>query len=91
MKLLAIGDVCGSIGCEAVGKILPSLKKTKKIHTFSMTSSMTRSPGRKTGNSILSSQTNCQRSLLFFVRTTLPTRRAAKAIVCSIWATPVSP
>lgn len=31
MKLLAIGDVCGSIGCEAVGRILPSLKKTKKI------------------------------------------------------------
>ena len=31
MRLLAIGDVCGSLGCEAVKNILPTLKKEKKI------------------------------------------------------------
>ena len=31
MKILAIGDVCGSLGCEAVRKWLPALKKEKKI------------------------------------------------------------
>ena len=31
MRLLAIGDVCGSIGCNAVKRILPKLKKEKSI------------------------------------------------------------
>ncbi len=31
MRLLAIGDVCGSIGCNTVKKILPKLKKEKSI------------------------------------------------------------
>ncbi|MBE6728675.1 MAG: TIGR00282 family metallophosphoesterase [Ruminococcaceae bacterium] len=31
MRILAIGDVCGSIGCNTVRKILPSLKKEKNI------------------------------------------------------------
>ncbi len=31
MRILAIGDVCGSIGCEYVRKILPSLKREKAI------------------------------------------------------------
>ncbi len=31
MRLLAIGDVCGEAGCEAVREILPKLKKKKKI------------------------------------------------------------
>lgn len=31
MRILVIGDVCGSIGCEYVRKILPSLKREKKI------------------------------------------------------------
>lgn len=31
MKLLTVGDVCGSIGCSEVKRILPQLKKTKKI------------------------------------------------------------
>ncbi len=31
MKILAIGDACGSLGCEAVRKWLPALKKEKKI------------------------------------------------------------
>ena len=31
MRLLAIGDVCGSIGCDEVRRILPGLKKSKKI------------------------------------------------------------
>lgn len=31
MRILAIGDVCGSIGCEYVRKILPALKKEKQI------------------------------------------------------------
>ncbi len=31
MRILAIGDVCGSIGCEYVRKILPTLKREKRI------------------------------------------------------------
>ncbi len=31
MRILAVGDVCGSIGCEFVHKVLPSLKKEKAI------------------------------------------------------------
>lgn len=31
MRILAVGDVCGSIGCNALKKILPALKKQKKI------------------------------------------------------------
>ncbi len=31
MRILAIGDVCGSIGCEYVCKVLPTLKKEKHI------------------------------------------------------------
>ena len=31
MRILAIGDVCGSIGCEYVRKVLPAVKKEKSI------------------------------------------------------------
>ena len=31
MNILVIGDVCGSIGCETVLKVLPSLKKDLKV------------------------------------------------------------
>lgn len=31
MRILAIGDVCGSIGCEFVRKVLPALKREKQI------------------------------------------------------------
>lgn len=31
MRLLAVGDVCGSIGCEEVRRVLPALKREKKI------------------------------------------------------------
>ena len=31
MKILAIGDVCGSIGCRMVEKTLPLLKKEQNI------------------------------------------------------------
>lgn len=31
MRILAIGDVCGVLGCEKVAKCLPSLKREKKI------------------------------------------------------------
>ena len=31
MRILAIGDVCGSIGCEYVRKVLPTLKRDKQI------------------------------------------------------------
>ena len=31
MRILAIGDVCGSIGCEYVRKVLPTLKREKSI------------------------------------------------------------
>ena len=31
MKILAIGDVCGSIGCDTVRRLLPSLKKQYSI------------------------------------------------------------
>lgn len=31
MRILAVGDVCGSIGCEAVRRWLPALKKEKRI------------------------------------------------------------
>ncbi len=31
MKILAVGDVCGSIGCDYVRKVLPALKREKKI------------------------------------------------------------
>lgn len=31
MRVLAVGDVCGSIGCEYVRKVLPALKKNKNI------------------------------------------------------------
>lgn len=31
MRLLAIGDVCGSVGCDRVRSILPNLKREKKI------------------------------------------------------------
>ena len=31
MRLLAVGDVCGNIGCGAVKRILPRLKKSKNI------------------------------------------------------------
>lgn len=31
MRLLAIGDVCSDLGCETVRKILPALKKEKRI------------------------------------------------------------
>lgn len=33
MRLLCIGDVCGSSGCEKVRKVLPELKKEKQIDT----------------------------------------------------------
>ncbi|MGN0493490.1 MAG: TIGR00282 family metallophosphoesterase [Acutalibacteraceae bacterium] len=31
MRLLAVGDVCGSIGCDEVRRVLPVLKRDKKI------------------------------------------------------------
>lgn len=31
MRILAIGDVCGSVGCEYVRKVLPDLKRKKAI------------------------------------------------------------
>lgn len=31
MRILTVGDVCGSIGCEYVRKVLPALKKNKNI------------------------------------------------------------
>lgn len=31
MRLLAIGDVCGTAGCDAVRRLLPGLKKEKEI------------------------------------------------------------
>ncbi len=31
MRILAVGDVCGSIGCEYVRKVLPTLKSQKNI------------------------------------------------------------
>ncbi len=31
MRLLAVGDICGNVGCDYVRKILPQLKKEKKI------------------------------------------------------------
>lgn len=31
MRILAIGDVCGSIGCEYVRKVLPMIKREKRI------------------------------------------------------------
>ncbi len=31
MRILAIGDVCGSVGCECVRRVLPALKREKKI------------------------------------------------------------
>ncbi|MGN0451236.1 MAG: TIGR00282 family metallophosphoesterase [Acutalibacteraceae bacterium] len=31
MRLLAVGDVCGSIGCDEVRRVLPALKRDKKI------------------------------------------------------------
>ena len=31
MRILAIGDVCGSIGCEHVRKVLPILKREKRV------------------------------------------------------------
>lgn len=31
MKILAVGDVCGSIGCDYVRKVLPALKREKNI------------------------------------------------------------
>ncbi len=31
MKILAVGDVCGSIGCDYVRKVLPTLKREKNI------------------------------------------------------------
>lgn len=31
MKILAVGDVCGELGCEALLKILPRLKREKNI------------------------------------------------------------
>ena len=31
MRLLAVGDVCGSIGCDEIRRVLPSLKRDKKI------------------------------------------------------------
>lgn len=31
MRILAVGDVCGTIGCEYVRKVLPTLKKEKNI------------------------------------------------------------
>lgn len=31
MRILAVGDVCGSIGCEYVRKVLPALKREKQI------------------------------------------------------------
>ena len=31
MRILAVGDVCGSIGCDYVRKVLPALKRDKKI------------------------------------------------------------
>ncbi len=33
MRILAVGDVCGQIGCDAVRRILPKLKKQKNIDT----------------------------------------------------------
>lgn len=31
MRILAVGDVCGSVGCEYVRRVLPALKKNKNI------------------------------------------------------------
>lgn len=31
MRLLVVGDVCGPVGCETVGKLLPRLKREKAI------------------------------------------------------------
>lgn len=31
MRILAVGDVCGSVGCEYVRKVLPALKREKNI------------------------------------------------------------
>ena len=31
MRLLAVGDVCGSIGCDEIRRVLPALKRDKKI------------------------------------------------------------
>ncbi len=31
MRILAVGDVCGSVGCEYVRRVLPALKKDKNI------------------------------------------------------------
>ena len=31
IRILAIGDVCGSVGCEYVRKVLPALKREKRI------------------------------------------------------------
>ncbi len=31
MNILCVGDVCGSIGCDTVGRILPSLKQQYKV------------------------------------------------------------
>ena len=31
MRILAVGDVCGSVGCEYVRRVLPALKKKKNI------------------------------------------------------------
>ena len=31
MRLLAVGDVCGSAGCEEIRRVLPRLKSDKKI------------------------------------------------------------
>ncbi len=31
MRILAVGDVCGSVGCEYVRKVLPTIKIAKKI------------------------------------------------------------
>ena len=32
MRVLAVGDVCGSIGCDYVRKVLPALKREKNIY-----------------------------------------------------------
>ena len=31
MRLLAVGDVCGPVGCERIKQSLPVLKREKKI------------------------------------------------------------
>lgn len=31
MRILAVGDVCGSVGCEYVRRVLPTLKREKRI------------------------------------------------------------